>query len=315
MSGPVRVEFMADGIRLVGHLHVPDGGDNRPAAGVVIAIPGPSVKEQVGDRYGRLLSDRGFACLAFDPRNYGESGGEPRQREDTFGKLVDLQGAVTFLRRQDGVDPERIAALGISIGAGYALMAAAFDPRVKAFIGIAGYYPSPYLTRAAMGEAAFRDALAAAIAAVEARDSAREIAYLPVVAQEGATAALAPGRLADEFAEYYLTSRGGHPRFQNRLTRDSAYLGLRSDTAMAADFLSPTPALVIHGENDMPPSGAEAARALFERLGQPKRLLMLPTRGHIDLYDVDEFVGAAVSSAAEFLDENLRATRRPETAE
>jgi hypothetical protein len=51
-----------------------------------------------------------------------------------------------------------------------------------------------------MGDAAFRDALAAAIAAVEARDSAQETAHLPVVAQEGEKAALAPGSLADEFA-------------------------------------------------------------------------------------------------------------------
>jgi uncharacterized protein len=305
MSLPQRVEFLADGVRLVGHLHAPVAAD-RPAAGIVIAIPGPSVKEQVGDRYGRLLSERDFACLAFDPRNYGESDGEPRQREDPFGKLLDLQGAVTFLRHHDGVDPERIAVLGISIGGGYALKAAAFDPRIKAFVGVAGSYPSPYLTRDAMGATAFRTALLDAVEALELRDTAQELPTIPVVDPEGDASVLPPGPLAEEFAQFYLTSRGGHARFRNRLTRDSAYLGLISDTAMAADFLSPTPALIVHGKGDLPPADADAARAIFARLGEPKRLLMLDTRGHIDLYDVEEFIGAAMSATAEFLDEHLR---------
>jgi hypothetical protein len=295
---------MADGLRLVGHLHMPERAASQPAVGIVIAIPGPSVKEQVGDVYGRLLSERGAACLAFDPRNYGESDGEPRQREDPYGKLADLRGAVTFLRRQAGVDRQRIAALGISIGAGYALKAAAFDPRIKAFVGIAGYYPSPYLTREEIGATAFREALAGSVAATEAWDLEQQVPYIPVVDPEGGDALLA-GRLADEFHEFYLTRRGEHPRFQNRLTRDSTYMTLISDTTVAADFLSPTPALIIHGTNDMPPGGPDAARAIFDRLGEPKKLLLLDTRGHIDLYDLDEYVETAVSATTKFLEEHL----------
>jgi uncharacterized protein len=33
--------------------------------------------------------------VTIDPRNFGESGGEPRQREDPAGKLADLRAACT----------------------------------------------------------------------------------------------------------------------------------------------------------------------------------------------------------------------------
>lgn len=305
-ANPRRVAFQADEVRLVGHLHLPPpAAIRKPAPAIAVAIPAPSVKEQVGDGYARRLATHGYACLTFDPRNFGESGGEPRQREDAAGKLADLSGAVTFLHQQEAVDPRRIAVLGISTGAGYALKAAAFDPRVGAFVGIAGYYPSPYLTRAAMGPDGFRRALAAAIEAVERRDTGWQLPGVPVIDPDCGHTALPPGPLADEFSDFYLTARGSHPRFANRLTDDSAYLALLSDLAMAADFISPTPALMVHGEHDQPPTDAAAARGVFARIGEPKRLVMLDTKGHTDFYDVDEYVDAAVSVAVRFLDEHL----------
>lgn len=40
------------------------------------------MKEQVGYAYAARLPDKGFAVLAIDHRNFGESGGEPRQFEN-----------------------------------------------------------------------------------------------------------------------------------------------------------------------------------------------------------------------------------------
>jgi dienelactone hydrolase len=73
--------------------------------------------------YVRLLADAGYGVLAIDARGHGESGG----RTNALGWLGDrdVAGAVGFLRRQPGVDPARIAGLGLSMGAEELLRATA----------------------------------------------------------------------------------------------------------------------------------------------------------------------------------------------
>src|SRR5690348_16985857 len=80
--------------------------------------------------------------LASDHRGFGGSGGRP-QHEDSQGKLADLRAAVSHLAARDDVDPARIAVVGVCLGGGYAVRAAAQDPRVKAVAGVAGGYNSP----------------------------------------------------------------------------------------------------------------------------------------------------------------------------
>ncbi|MFD2354915.1 alpha/beta hydrolase [Nonomuraea ferruginea] len=145
----MRIEFAADGVPLVGELRVPDSTEPCPA--LVLTGPFTGVRDQVTGLYAERLAARGFVTLAFDHRNWGESGGEPRCHEDPQGKLHDLRAAVSFLRSRPEADGERIGAVGICLGGGYALKFAAFDPRVKAFAGIAGAYNNPYTMRAGDG--------------------------------------------------------------------------------------------------------------------------------------------------------------------
>jgi hypothetical protein len=60
----------------------------------------------------------------------------------------------------------------VCAGAGYALKLAAFDPCVKAFVGIAGFYPSPQLIRETIGEENYRNQLRQ-LAEVAQRQSCR----------------------------------------------------------------------------------------------------------------------------------------------
>lgn len=70
-----------------------------------------------------LLAAAGYAVLALDARGSGRSGGLP----NSWGSRASdtLAGAVTFMSAQPGIDPARIAVLGISTGAVEALRAAA----------------------------------------------------------------------------------------------------------------------------------------------------------------------------------------------
>ena len=109
------------------------------------------MKDQVVGNYAERLADEGFVTLAFDHRNFGDSEGEPRQHEDSAGKLADLRDAVGYLASRPEVDPDRIAVVGVCLGGGYAVRAGAFDPRVRAIAGVGGAYNSPHRLQERLG--------------------------------------------------------------------------------------------------------------------------------------------------------------------
>src|SRR5215467_6559132 len=173
------VEFAADGLQLAGDVRVPAHAD--PAPGLVFTGPFTGVRDQVTGLYAERLAAAGYVTLAFDHRGFGESQGQPRRHEDPQGKLADLRTAVSFLRARPEVDAERIGAVGICLGGGYALKFAAFDPRVKVFAGIAGAYNTPYAMRSGMGSELYRQTLASFTAAAEDHDRGGELEYIAAV--------------------------------------------------------------------------------------------------------------------------------------
>jgi len=292
-----RVEFGADGITLVGDLRVPAGAARAP--GLVFTGPFTGVRDQVIGLYAERLADDGFVTLAFDHRNFGDSGGQPRRHEDPQGKLADLRAAVSFLRARPEADPERIGAVGICLGGGYALKFAAFDPRVKAFAGIAGAYNSPYAMRTGIGAEGYLQILTSLTRTAEEHDRGGPVQYLPAVAAEG-EAAMAG---AEPFA-YYGTSRGASAGWQNSVTRASVRELLTMENMTGADFLSPTPGLIVHGVEDAYCSPA-GAREAFQRMAEPKQAVWLDAKLHIDLYDTEPYVTQAVAAVTAFLGKHL----------
>lgn len=123
------------GITLVGDLYMPKSmkpGDKLPA----IAMAGPygAVKEQVSGRYAQEMAARGFLTLAFDPSFTGESAGEPRNTTSPDISTEDFSAAVDYLANHENADTDRIGILGICGWGGFALNAAAMDPRIKATV-------------------------------------------------------------------------------------------------------------------------------------------------------------------------------------
>jgi uncharacterized protein len=70
----------------------------------------------------RMLAAAGYGVLAFDARGHGKSEGQTNALG--WRGADDVAGAFDFLRRQTGVNPERIVALGLSMGGEEALRAA-----------------------------------------------------------------------------------------------------------------------------------------------------------------------------------------------
>jgi uncharacterized protein len=300
MTTDEQVEFSSGGVPVAGVFRLPQTA-GRPVPGIVLTGPFTGVKEQVTGRYAALLADRGFATLAFDHRHFGASGGQPRQHEDSAAKLEDLRAATSYLAEHPSVDGQRLGCVGICLGGGYALRHSAFDPRIKALAVVAAAFNDPKVMRRGIGPEQYRTVMAE-FAEVEQRQfRTGEIEYVPAVAAEPGAEAAMPGR---EPWDYYGTARSESPGWRNRMTRLSICELLTFDAAIGADFISPTPTLIVHGRTDdfCSPAGAQNT---FDRISGTKELLWLETTNHIDLYDQPKYVLPAVDATTDWMNRYL----------
>jgi fermentation-respiration switch protein FrsA (DUF1100 family) len=289
------ITFSSDGLELRGTLRIPAGAD-----GSAVALTGPftGVRGQVTGGYADRLARAGLVTLAFDHRGFGGSGGR-RGHEDTQGKLADLRSAVSLLRSRPEVDPDRIGLVGICLGGGYAVSAAATDPRVRAVAGIAGAYNSPAWF--ARDPAGYRAGLRGFI---ESYDD-----FLPAVAPDNGAAAMA----GDEPWSYYGTARSAAATWENRVTCGSLHALLTFDALGRAALLAETPLLIVHGRKDDYCS-PELAIRMHDQTPGAKEIVWLDAEQHIDLYDGEPHVSQAVTATADFLRRTLRdgaGTARP----
>lgn len=139
-----------------------------PAPLLVMAHGLGAVRSMRLDAYAERFSAAGYACLVFDYRNFGDSGGRPRQVLDVGMQLADWAAAVDYARTLPGVDPARIALWGTSFAGGHVIATAARLPGIAAAVaqcpftdGIAsaGTITNPLIT-ARITARAVRDVLA-----------------------------------------------------------------------------------------------------------------------------------------------------------
>lgn len=122
------------GLRLAAELYLPRDVDLDAARlpAIVIGPPFGGVKEQGPGVYANELARRGFAALAFDPSFFGDSEGNQLHLASSEIQAEDFSAGVDFLGSLPYVDRSRIGAIGICGSGGWALSAAAMDPRIKA---------------------------------------------------------------------------------------------------------------------------------------------------------------------------------------
>lgn len=132
VAKPENVSFLSRNLKLAAHFYQPTpNSPNRSGAVIVICHPWTSIKEQSPATYARVLTQAGFACLAYDAAYQGESEGEPRYLEDPAQRVEDIKSAVTYLTGRKDVDANKIGVLGICASGGYAPYATQTDLRIK----------------------------------------------------------------------------------------------------------------------------------------------------------------------------------------
>ncbi|HEY2266682.1 MAG TPA: nitrilase-related carbon-nitrogen hydrolase, partial [Streptosporangiaceae bacterium] len=128
---PVRVPYA--GSTLAAYLRIPPG---EPGP-VVVMIPGlDSVKEELQATAEYMLR-RGLAVIAIDGPGQGEAEYE-FPIEPAYERVV--TAVADYLKGRDDLDPDRLGVFGVSLGGYYAARSAAYEPRVRAAVDLAGPY-------------------------------------------------------------------------------------------------------------------------------------------------------------------------------
>jgi dienelactone hydrolase len=128
-----RVEApLPDGGAVVANLRRPAGDGPAP---LVVLIPGLDSTKEEFFHWESVFLDRGMATLSLDGPGQGETGFTLNIRPDYEVAVAAILDAVAA---RPELDPERVGAVGVSLGGYYVVRAAAFEPRLRAIAGISG---------------------------------------------------------------------------------------------------------------------------------------------------------------------------------
>jgi fermentation-respiration switch protein FrsA (DUF1100 family) len=291
------------GITLAADLYLPKNRAGQRLAALAVSGPFGAVKEQSSGLYAQTMAERGFVTLAFDPSYTGESGGEPRNVASPDINTEDFSAAVDYLGLHSSVDRERIGIIGICGWGGMALNAVAVDKRVKAVVTSTMYDMTRVMSKG------YNDSMT-----LEQRTQTLEqLSRQRWQDAENGTSAYGPvsnelkggePQFLVDYAAYYKTPRGFHPRAINSnaswtVTTPLSFMNMPLLTYIKE--IAPRPVLFIHGERAHSRYFSETA---YAAASEPKELMIIPGANHVDLYDrMDKIPFDKIS---EFFGKNLK---------
>ena len=268
------VSFYSEGTKLDGDLFLPDGlrsGEKR--AGIVLCHGYTGVKDLYLPDNAAELNRTGYVVLTFDYKGWGKSEGA-RSRLAPFSRVADVQAAITFLGLQPQCDKHRIGIYGTSYGCATVVFVAAIDERVKCTVGVVGMGHGGRWMRSVRRPDEWFDLLARA---EKDRESRALTGKSEFVAREEF---LLPDRQSAELAA---RARAANPNAVGTIPLEFIDETLSFHPEWVVDKIAPRPLLLIAAGDDrlVPP---EDCRSLFDKAGEPKKLVVLSGIGHYEVY-------------------------------
>lgn len=291
------VEFESQGAVLRGRLYRPPGTEPVPV--VVMAHGTSATITMAADRYAEVFRESGFAVLLYDHRNFGASGGEPRQEINPWVQVRGYCDAMTFVEALPGIDREAIAIWGDSYSAAEVIVVGAVDNRPAAIVAqipAIGARLAPPDPDGALF-AALRDTLRDGSVDGGPQDTTGP---LPVVSadQLHTPSLLTPIQAFRWFIEYGGRHGSG---WENRVTRVLPPTPCPFHAGIAAPHLLDPLLMLIAPEDEMPAADPEVSRAAYHSVRGPKELVEIDG-GHFGLlYHPSVLFDQASSAQRDFL--------------
>lgn len=152
-----KISFKSRDAIIYGLLYMPKNAKNAPG---IIMLPAARAGKEGQNVLARELVKQGYAFFTFDQRGIGETGGSFPSMQDDFNSFVagnepvqhlfvyDALKAFDFMKSRKGIDKNNILIGGESMGARFAVIAAAIDKSFKGVfvISTSGYGKQDTLT-------------------------------------------------------------------------------------------------------------------------------------------------------------------------
>lgn len=129
---PIDVRFDSGDAWCSATLYRPGGPGPHPV--IVMGHGVGGLRQMRLPAFAERFVEAGYACLVFDYRHFGGSGGQPRQLLDIERQLQDWQSALRYVRDHAELDNAKIVLWGTSFGGGHVLATAATDGHVAAVV-------------------------------------------------------------------------------------------------------------------------------------------------------------------------------------
>jgi pimeloyl-ACP methyl ester carboxylesterase len=292
------VEFPSEGAMLRGLLFLPETQPGKPPL-VIMAHGTSATVYMVADKYADAFCRSGLAVLLYDHRNFGRSGGEPRQEINPWIQCRGYRDAINFAGTLENVDQNRIALWGDSYTGGQVVVVGAIDRRVKAIVAqcpVFGEKPPPV----APTRANFK-ILSDIFSKGDVQGSPETTTGpIPVVSfdQAGTPSLLKPIQAFRWFIDY----GGRHgTNWINRVTRVIPATSVPYHPILCAPFVKAPTLLMVAPEDEMVHANYSVSRQAFEVLSGPKQWYDI-AGGHFGLlYYPGELYEEAIRVQTRFL--------------
>lgn len=291
------ISFNAEGTELRGWLYQPKDSSKRVPA-IIMAHGYNCIKELYLDKFAEQFARNGFAVLAYDNQNFGESGGEIRQELDPWQQVRDYRHAITFMQNQSFVDPNKIGVWGTSYTGGHVLVVAAIDKRVKAVVSqvptISGWQGMLRRTRPDAWEKLRKDfdedrmnrfngKAPKLVPMIQEPNDSQLVSHSSADAWDFFTGKNAPKEDQWRFAKW-----------RNEVTLRSIEMYSEYEPGSYIERIAPTPLLMLVAENDIV-AMTDLEIAAFNRAGEIKKLHIFPGT-HFSAY-IDQFESLSEKAA------------------
>ncbi|KAL5486026.1 hypothetical protein ACEPAI_7070 [Sanghuangporus weigelae] len=143
----VKIPSKTPGWNLDAWKYVPKNKTSGPLFPVIVMAHGFSANKKMGlAPYAEEFVSKGYACVVFDYRRFGDSDGSPRDCVYTSEQLEDYRTVIAWVRQhQDEFDSQRVILWGTSYSGGHAVSLAS-EQNLKLACAIA---QCPYVGKAA----------------------------------------------------------------------------------------------------------------------------------------------------------------------